>query len=70
MKIIAKPDTALEQTVKAMCDKIKKSFDEANDMVEQMTGSRPVSPACIYHWGTIMRHSALLLSGKQMPDAA
>lgn len=55
MKIIAKPGTALEQTIKAMHDKIKKSFDEANDMVEQMTGARPVSPAGIYHWGTIMR---------------
>lgn len=55
MKIIAKPGTALEQTIKAMHDKIKKSFDEANDMVEQITGSRPVSPAGIYHWGTIMK---------------
>ena len=55
MEIIAKPGTALEQTIKAMHDKIKKSFDEANDMVEQMTGTRPVSPACIYHWGTIMK---------------
>lgn len=55
MKIIAKPGTALEHTIKAMHDKIKKSFDEANDMVEQMAGARPISPACIYHWGTIMK---------------
>ena len=55
MEIIAKPGTALEQTIKAMCDKIKSSFNEANDMTEQMTGARPISPACIYHWGTIMK---------------
>ena len=55
MKIIAKPGTVLEQTIKAMHDKIKKSFDEANDMVEQMTGARPVSPTGIYHWGLIMK---------------
>ena len=55
MEIIAKQGTALEQTIKAMCDKIKSGFDEANDMVEQMTGARPISPACIFHWGTIMK---------------
>ena len=55
MEIIAKPGTALEQTIKAMHDKIKKNFDEANDMVKQMTGARPVSPAYIYHWGTIIK---------------
>lgn len=55
MKIIAKPGAALEQTIKVMHDKIKKSFDEANDMVEQMAGSRPVGPGYIYHWGTIVK---------------
>lgn len=55
MQIYAKQGTALEQTIKAMCDKIKKSFDEANDMVEKMAGARPVSPAYLFHWGTIMK---------------
>ena len=55
MDIYAKQGTALEQTIKAMVDKTKKAFDEALDMTEQATGARPISPACIFHWGTIMK---------------
>ena len=55
MEIYAKQGTALEQTIKAMVDKTKKAFDEALDMTEQATGARPISPACIFHWGTIMK---------------
>ena len=55
MEIYAKKGTALEQTIKAMVDKTKKAFDEALDMTEQATGARPISPACIFHWGTIMK---------------
>lgn len=55
MQIYAKQGTALEQTIKAMCDKIKENFDEALNMTEQAVGARPISPACIFHWGTIMK---------------
>lgn len=55
MQIYAKQGTALEQTIKAMVDKIKQGFDEANDLTERTVGARPISPACIFHWGTIMK---------------
>lgn len=55
MYIYAKHGTALEQTIKVMCDKIQTGFKEACDLTEQTVGARPISPACIYHWGTIMK---------------
>lgn len=55
MQIYAKQGTALEQTIKAMYDKIKESFDEALNMTEQAVGARPISPAFIFHWGSIVK---------------
>ena len=55
MEIIAKQGTPLEQTIKAMRDQIVNAYKEALDMTEQAVGARPVCPAHIFHWGTIMK---------------
>ena len=58
MRIIAKKGSALEQTIKQMHGRIKDGFDAALDLTEQMAGARPISPAVIFHWGTIAKFVA------------
>lgn len=53
MKIIAKKGTALEQTIKEMCEKMSEGFIRTLDLVEGAVGVRPMNVYNVYHWGTI-----------------
>lgn len=55
MKLITKKGSALEQTVKEMCDKMTKGTTGALDLVEKATGIRPANMYHIFHWGTISK---------------
>ena len=55
MYIIAKQGTAFEQAIKDACDKIKNTQEQANALVEKSAGAKPIGPAYMYHWGTIVK---------------
>lgn len=55
MKLITKKGSALEQTVKEMCDKMTTGTNGALDLVEKATGIRPSNVYHIFHWGTISK---------------
>ena len=55
MKLIAKKGTALEQTIKAMCEKKDFAFNGACKIVESAVGVRPKNIYFMFHWGTITK---------------
>ncbi len=55
MKLIAKKGTALEQTIKMMCEKMTEGVIAAQDMVEKVVGVRPMGIYEIFHWGIISK---------------
>lgn len=55
MRIITKKGSALEQTVKVMCERITESVVGGQDLVKTATGIRPINIYGIYHWGTISK---------------
>ena len=55
MYIVAKHGTPFEQCIKDACDKIKVAHEEAIALVEKIAGAKPISPAYIFHWGTIIK---------------
>ena len=55
MKLTTKKGSALEQTVKEMCDKMTTGVNGALDLVEKATGIRPANVYHIFHWGTISK---------------
>lgn len=55
MKIIAKKGSALEQTIKEMCERITAAIIGGQDIVEQAAGVRPVNIYHLFHWGIISR---------------
>ena len=55
MRLIAKKGTALEQTLKEMCEKIDYALSGARDIVEKAVGVRPKNIYFMFHWGTIIR---------------
>lgn len=55
MIIITKKGSALEQTVKVMCERLTESVVGGQDLVKTATGIRPIDIYGIYHWGTILK---------------
>lgn len=55
MKIIAKKGSALEQTIKGMCEKMTKGVTGAQEMVAKSAGVKPINIFHLFHWGTISK---------------
>lgn len=55
MKIITKKGSALEQTIKTMCEKTTDGFKVAQKIVEEFVGVKPIKIYHIFHWGTISK---------------
>lgn len=65
MRILAKKGSALEQTIKEMCDRISEMTNGALDMVENASGVRPTGIYRIFHWGIISRLSTDFVINKE-----